>query len=53
MSSGSLNILYIEDVPPDVELVDLALKRDGFTPYIQRVETRSELLHALTDPRQL
>ncbi len=46
--SEPLKILHIEDVPADVELVDLALKREGFEPQIQRVETRSELLHALT-----
>jgi two-component system cell cycle sensor histidine kinase/response regulator CckA len=45
-----LNILHIEDTPADVELVEVALKRNGFTPQIRRVETRTELLRALTDP---
>lgn len=43
----SLHILLIEDDPNDADLIRAELKRAGFDPILQRVETEAETLVAL------
>lgn len=44
----SLNVLFIEDSEVDAELTTAELARGGFSPYTERVETRSSMIDALT-----
>ena len=46
--SELLKIIHVEDSPTDVELIEHSLINEGFTPEVLRVETRTELLDALT-----
>ncbi len=43
-----LRIVHVEDSEEDVELIKHSLLREGYSPEVRRVETRSELLDALT-----
>ena len=43
-----LRIVHVEDSEEDVELIKQSLWREGFAPEIQRVQTRPELVEALS-----
>ena len=45
--SNEINILFIEDVPADAAVVELALRRAGLAFRLQRVDTREAFLHEL------
>ncbi len=51
MGDKSLHVLVVEDNPADSELVVRELKRAGFDPHSQRIETEAEYLEKLSDPR--
>jgi signal transduction histidine kinase len=46
--SEPLRIVHVEDSSDDVELIKESLTREGYAPQVRRVETRAELLDALT-----
>jgi two-component system cell cycle sensor histidine kinase/response regulator CckA len=46
--SEQLRIVHVEDSPEDVELIRHTLSREGYAPEVKRVETRAELVEALT-----
>jgi signal transduction histidine kinase len=46
-----LHLLFVEDSPEDVELVERALARDGFAPEIARVCTGGDMERALAEQR--
>jgi two-component sensor histidine kinase/CheY-like chemotaxis protein len=46
----ALRVLILEDRPEDAELMAHELRRDGFDPQWQRVETEKEFLAHLTPP---
>jgi signal transduction histidine kinase len=46
--SEQLRIVHIEDSSDDVALIKESLTREGYAPQVRRVETRAELLDALT-----
>jgi len=43
-----LRIVHVEDSPEDVELIQRSLRNEGYAPEVKRVETRGELVEALT-----
>ena len=45
--STPINLLIVEDSPEDAELTLYELRRSGFSPIWQRVETRADYLQAL------
>jgi signal transduction histidine kinase len=45
-----LRVLHVEDSADDAALVELGLRRAGFAPSIQRVETADEMRAALATP---
>ncbi|HEX4139508.1 MAG TPA: ATP-binding protein [Candidatus Methylacidiphilales bacterium] len=46
--SEPLRIIHVEDSPQDVDLIKHSLVLEGYAPEVKRVETRAELLDALT-----
>ncbi|MDO5506151.1 MAG: response regulator [Pseudoxanthomonas suwonensis] len=50
MNAASVRVLLIEDSSDDAELLALELLADGMAADIQRVDTKSDLDHALTGP---
>ena len=46
-TTRKIRVLAIEDSVEDSELIHLELKRAGFDPLIQRVETEHEMLSSL------
>ncbi|MEJ2750573.1 MAG: PAS domain S-box protein, partial [Anaerolineae bacterium] len=51
--STPLNVLILEDEPSDVDLVLYELRRAGFNPHWQRVETAVEFTNHLSDEPDL
>lgn len=47
MAPENVRVLFVEDVPEDFELEQLALRRDGLALTALRVETREQLVEAL------
>jgi PAS domain S-box-containing protein len=43
----NIRILYVEDVPADVGIMEHELRRAGFDPHSERVETRDDFLFQL------
>jgi len=49
--NSALNVLLVEDSEDDAFLVDRALKKEGYTPNIKRIETPEEMRKALDDKK--
>ncbi len=47
LTSGTLNVLLVEDSPDDAFLLERHLRRSGFTPVLTRVERKEEMRAAL------
>ncbi len=47
MSAKPLNVLIVEDSEDDALLVELALRRAGWAPHMERVETEGQMREAL------
>ncbi|HJT19682.1 MAG TPA: response regulator [Nitrospira sp.] len=48
---GMLDLLIVEDEPSDVELMVRELKKSGFDPVYERVETREQFVRCLSEGR--
>jgi DNA-binding NtrC family response regulator len=46
-----IHVLIVEDSADDAELIQLELKRAGYDPLIQRVETETEMRHFLREEK--